>query len=122
MHFSFDAFYSVRAYDAEKGGRPVDSAHVVIRARVESDIEKVKGATTGWFDLPHGSDYRYHLAVPESELARFLSDMVSALPDRAPMKTYDSPRSEVHHQVWTAAMGLKELDLDNPASTMGEIG
>lgn len=105
-----DSFYSVRAYDPEKGGIAVDEPHVVVRARVEADIEKVRNATHGSFDLSHGSDYRYHLAVPASEWARFLGKVVEELPTRPPMKDHDNPRLEVHTQVWNATWDLNRLE------------
>jgi hypothetical protein len=105
-----DAFYSVRAYDAEKGGVPVDEPHVVVRARVEADIEKVRNATSRSFDLPHGSDYKYHLAVPSGEWARLLAQVVEGLSEREQMKGHDNPRIEVHTQVWNATWDLNRLD------------
>jgi hypothetical protein len=88
-----DAFYSVRAYDSHKAGTNVDGPHVVVRA----------------FDLPHGSDYRYHLAVPSAEWTRFLARAVDDLKDRAPMKSADNPRNRTHMQVWSATWELEVL-------------
>jgi hypothetical protein len=105
-----DAFYSVRVYDPEKGGVAVDQPHVVVRARVESDVEKVRSATNGSFDLPQGSDYKYHLAVPVSEWTHFLGQVVEQMDSREQMKGYDNPRIEVHTQVWNATWDLNSLD------------
>lgn len=103
-------FYSVRAYDPDKGGIPVDEDHVVVRARIEADIQKVRDATDGWFDLPNGSDYRYHLAVPAREWARFLSEVALSQKWRPEMKSWDNPRHDIYMEVWEAARNLRELD------------
>lgn len=105
-----DAFYSARTYDPDKGGVPVDEPHVVVRARVEADVEKVRNATDRSFDLPQGSDYKYHLAVPAQEWVGFLASVVDRLPSRAPMKDHGNPRVDVHTQVWNATWDLNELD------------
>lgn len=107
-----NAFYSVRAYDAEKGGVDVDEPHVVVRARVVADVDMVRDATQQSFDLPDGSDYRYHLAVPAREWTRFLQRSVDGLKDRDHMKSPDNPRNEVHMQVWNATWDLAHLDGD----------
>ena len=101
-----DAFYSVRAYNPDKADIPVEEPHVVVRARVEADIEKMRNATKGSFDLVHGSDYRYHLAVPAAEWIEFLAHQTRHLPTRTPMKAHDNPRIAVHTQVWNATWGL----------------
>jgi hypothetical protein len=104
-----DAFYSVRAYDSHKAGTNVDGPHVVVRARIQGDLERVRELTQGSFDLPHGSDYRYHLAVPSAEWTRFLARAVDDLKDRAPMKSADNPRNRTHMQVWSATWELEVL-------------
>lgn len=105
-----DAFYSLRAYDPGKGGKDVDGKHVVVRARVEADIEKVRNATKNYFDLPAGSDYSYHLAVPEWEWNEFMAEQTRRLMTRTPMKDPSNPRIEVHTQVWNATWDLSRLD------------
>lgn len=105
-----DAFYSVRSYDPEKGGIAVSEPHVVVRARVEADTEKVRNATEGSFDLPEGSDYRYHLAVPEREWIEFLAQQTREMKTQPSMKHHGSPRMDVHSQVWNATWDLNRLD------------
>lgn len=107
-----DAFYSVRAYDPTKGGVEVHEPHVVVRSRLAADTEKVRHATQRSFDLPDGSDYRYHLAVPAEGWTRFLQRAVEGLKDRDHMKSASNPRSDIHMQVWNATWELCRLEGD----------
>lgn len=104
-----DAFYAIRAYDPAKGGIPVEGPYVVVRARVKEDLDQVRKVCPSAFDLPEGSDYRYHLAVHENEFKRFLAFAVQAEQFRPGMKD-PSDRTGVHAQVWLATMALDDLD------------
>jgi hypothetical protein len=117
-----DAFYSVRSYDPVKGGIEVQEPHVVIRGRLQRDIEKVRRSTRGSFNLPHGSDYRYHLAVSATGWIEFLARQVRDLDGRMPMKAHDNPRTEVHTRVWTATGRLNALDGNRRSPLDNEYG
>lgn len=105
-----DAFYSIRSYRPEKGGVAVEEPHVVIRARVQADVDKVRNGTDAAFDLAPGSDYRYHLALPVSQWVHFLERQTEELEHQVTMKHSDNPRIDVHAQVWNATWGLGGLD------------
>ena len=109
-----DAFYSLRAYDSEKGGTPVERPHVVVRARVQADVEKVADACPSSFDLEHGGDYRYHLAVPVQEFIGFLRAELESLPTSTLMKDPSNPRRELHGQIWDATWDLNQLEDGGP--------
>lgn len=105
-----DAFYSIRSYDPTKGGILVDQPHIVVRARVERDIDKVRKVIPDAVDLAEGSDYRYHLAVPTHKWVRFLESQTCGLRTQFSMKQRESDRISVHTRVWNATWDLNKLD------------
>lgn len=100
--FLRSGFFSVKAYDPQIGGEPVDEPHVIVRARVREDLEKLMNKYGLQGEIArHYADYPFHLTMPRRKPADVLKREADEL-DYTSFKDIpeNEDRGSVYGEVW----------------------
>lgn len=116
-----NAFFSLRAYDPERGGRevPYPESYVTARAHADQDMQVLREFLDGRYGgysigkprtwETEGTDYPYHLHLPAWIFSEFVDNQLRNL-NQMKGSGNDDIREYVHSMVNNNAQLLQELN------------